>query len=81
MSRPPCRKEPGVINGSQCRGDKPYTQTLVTQAPSVCREPYIPTASSLPEGALVTVVSVYLNIEVCAYREFHLSVSSERLCQ
>ena len=69
------------MNESQCRGDKPYMQTLVTQAPSVCREPYIPTASSLPEGASVETASVCLKSEVCGYRKLHLFVPSERLCQ
>ena len=56
------------MNESQCRGDKTYMQAFVTQAPSVCREPYIPTASSLPEGASVETASVYLKGEVCGYR-------------
>ena len=47
-------------------------QTLVTQAPSVCREPYIPTASSLPEGAFVETASVYLKGEVFGYRILNL---------
>ena len=69
------------MNESQCRGDKTYMQAFVTQAPSVCREPYIPTASSLPEGALVAIVSIFLKGEVCGYRILHLFVPSERLCQ